>query len=327
MTIRAAIIGMGIGQKHFEAIENYKGSKVKVICEKNKKKIFFLKKKFPNKIITSNENDIFLEKRINLVSIASYDNHHYRHILKCIKYNKNIIVEKPMCLNLNQLKKINNLLKQKKKIKITSNLVLRVNSLFKQFKEKINNKKIYYIEADYLWGRKNKLFGWRSNVRDYSLILGAGIHMIDLIVWLTGLKPKTVYALGNNKATKGTKFKKNSFVVMIFEFPMNILVKITANGAAVHNHFHEIKIFSKDNTIINSEFGSYIFKKKKFLKINSSYPDKTGRKKLIRNFLDILNKKNTKPIISLREQLNLMSICLSAERSIKLNKKIKINYF
>ena len=120
-----------------------------------------------------------------------------------------------------------------------------MNSLFKKFKEKINNKKIYYIEADYLWGRKNKLFGWRSNVRDYSLILGAGIHMIDLIVWLTGLKPKTVYALGNNKATKGTKFKKNSFVVMIFEFPMNILVKITANGAAVHNHFHEIKTQQK----------------------------------------------------------------------------------
>ena len=73
--------------------------------------------------------------------------------------------------------------------------------------------------------------------------------------------------------------------------------------------------------------GHIFLKKKKFLKINSSYPDKTGRKKLIQNFLDILNKKNTKPILSLREQLNLMSICLSAERSIKLNKKIKINYF
>ena len=33
MKIRAAIIGMGVGQKHFEAIENYKGSKVEIICE------------------------------------------------------------------------------------------------------------------------------------------------------------------------------------------------------------------------------------------------------------------------------------------------------
>ena len=34
----AAIIGMGIGQKHLDAIENYKKSFVKIICEKNEKK-------------------------------------------------------------------------------------------------------------------------------------------------------------------------------------------------------------------------------------------------------------------------------------------------
>ena len=44
MKINAAIIGMGIGQKHFEAIEGYKNSKVAIICEKDKKKILQLKK-------------------------------------------------------------------------------------------------------------------------------------------------------------------------------------------------------------------------------------------------------------------------------------------
>ena len=71
-----------------------------------------------------------------MVSIASYDHDHYRQIVKSIKTNKNIIVEKPMCLNLSQLKKIYKLLKKKKKIKMTSNLVLRVNSLFETLKKK-----------------------------------------------------------------------------------------------------------------------------------------------------------------------------------------------
>ena len=39
MKIIAAIIGMGVGQKHLEAIENYKNSYVKIICEKNYNKI------------------------------------------------------------------------------------------------------------------------------------------------------------------------------------------------------------------------------------------------------------------------------------------------
>ena len=51
MKIRAAIIGMGVGQKHFEAIENYKGSKVEIICEKNSKKINLLKKNTQKKFL------------------------------------------------------------------------------------------------------------------------------------------------------------------------------------------------------------------------------------------------------------------------------------
>ncbi len=326
MKIKAAVIGTGIGLKHFEAIENYKSSKVEVICETNKKKINYLKKKFPKKIIIDDENDIFRNKKINLVSIASYDNDHYNQIIKSIKSNKNIIVEKPMCLNLSQLKKIYKLIKKKKNIKMTSNLVLRTNSLFKSFKKRINSNKIFYIEADYIWGRYKKLFGWRSNVKEYSLTLGAAIHMIDLVCWLIGLKPKTVLAVGNDKLTKNTKFKKKSLVVMFFKFPQNILVKITANSVAVHNHFHALKIFSKNETLENTYQGAFSYNKKGVIKIKGKYPDKKNRKKLIHNFLDYLKNKNTKPIVSLKEQFDLMSICFAVDKSIKLNKTVKINY-
>ncbi len=325
MKVKAAVIGMGIGEKHLKAIDGFMGSEVKIICEKNKKKIQMLKKKYPNKTITSNEESIFLDKQINLVSIASYDNHHYSQILKCLRSNKNIIIEKPMCLNPNQLKNIYKLIK-KKNIKMTSNLVLRVNALFKNFKKRINKEKVYYIEGDYIYGRKKKLFGWRSKIKQYSLTLGAGVHIIDLINWLTGLKPKSVYATGNKKATKGTVFKKNSIIAMMFEYPEDIIVKITANGAAIFDHFHELKIFSDNQTLVNSKLGSYIVKKEKTKKILANYPDKQNRDKLIRNFIETLTKKNIKPIISIKEQIDLMSICFAVDKSVKLNKKIKINY-
>ena len=325
MKVKAAVIGMGIGEKHLKAIDGFLGSEVKIICEKDKKKIQMLKKKYPNKMITSNEKSIFLDKQINLVSIASYDDNHYSQIVKCLKFNKNIIIEKPMCLNSNQLKNIYKLIK-KKNIKMTSNLVLRVNALFKNFKKRINIEKVYYIEGDYIYGRKKKLFGWRSKIKQYSLTLGAGVHIIDLINWLTDLKPKSVYATGNKKATKGTVFKKNSMIVMMFEYPKDIIVKITANGAAIFDHFHELKIFSDNQTLVNSKLGSYIVKKGKTKKILANYPDKQNRKKLIRNFIETLIKKNIKPIISVKEQVDLMSICFAVDKSVKLNKKIKINY-
>ena len=67
-----------------------------------------------------------------------------------------------MCLNLRQLNQIKLLLKKKPNIKIISNLVLRANSLFINMKKQIKTDDIFYIEADYIWGRRQKLFQWRS---------------------------------------------------------------------------------------------------------------------------------------------------------------------
>ena len=53
---------------------------------------------------------------------------------------------------------------------------------------------------------------------------------------------------------------------------------------------------------------------------------KKNRKKLIQNFIDTIKIKNTKPLISLKEQIDLMTICFAVDKSVKLNKKIKIDY-
>ena len=323
--INAAIIGFGIGQKHFEAIHNYKEARVKIICEKNLNKIKFLKRKLPNIKITNNENEIFLNKEINLVSIASYDDDHYHQILKCIKNRKNIIVEKPMCLTLSQLRHIKKLLLNSG-LKITSNLVLRVNDLFMNIKKKVMREKIFYIEADYLWGRKNKLFGWRSKIDNYSLILGAGIHVIDLVMWLLKKRPHSVYAVANNIITSATTFKKNSMALIVLEFPGNIIAKITANAVAMHEHFHELRVFTDKKTINNTLNGSFTITKDTLKKNKYSYPNKANRKNLIQNFLDCIANNKKKPIISKKEQFDLMSVCFAAEDSIKKNKKIKIRY-
>ena len=82
--INFAVIGAGVGYHHASAIFNNKNCNLKYICEKDKNKIQFLKKKFPDTIITTNEDIIFKDKYVKAVSIASYDHYHYSQILKCI---------------------------------------------------------------------------------------------------------------------------------------------------------------------------------------------------------------------------------------------------
>ena len=182
------------------------------------------------------------------------------------------------------------------------------------------------MEADYLWGRKEKLYGWRSKTKNYSLILGAAIHVIDLVMWLLNSKPVSVFSTGNNIATNKKKFKKNSFEVMILDFPNDIKVKVTGNGACVYNHFHELKIFSENETISHTFNETKILKKSKnginFLKLNGDYPDKKNRKKLIQNFMNCLINKGKKSPISQIELFDLMSVCFAAKKSSELREKL-----
>ena len=49
MKVISAVIGMGVGSKHLEAIDSIKNAEVKYICEKNLNLIKILRKKYPKK--------------------------------------------------------------------------------------------------------------------------------------------------------------------------------------------------------------------------------------------------------------------------------------
>ena len=323
---KAAVIGLGVGMHHVEALEKHPNCSVKKVYDFNRSKFSKLKRVFPNIEFVKNENEIFLDKEINIVSIASFDNFHYDQIIKCIKYKKNIIVEKPICLNQKQLNSINNKL-NKTNLKITSNMVLRTTGIFKQIKKKISNKKIISMEADYIWGRSHKLYQWRSNVKDYSIIHGCAIHMIDLVLWLMDKKPIKVYAKGNNIGIDSKKFKKDSYVIILLKYSDGLIVKITANASSTFPHFHELKIFSVNSTIVHNLQGSYEVKKNNKIKsLSSKYPDKKKRLNIIHSFIDNLKNQYNKPIVHKKDIMNSMSISLAAEKSLKIGKEVTIKY-
>ena len=329
--IKVGLIGMGIGEKHLEAINGYRNCRVISILEKNRKKISKLKKKYKNINFFTNEKLFFSVNDFDLISIASYDEFHYKQIIQSIKKKCHVIVEKPICLTQYQLKKIHKELKLNPKIYFTSNLVLRKNSLFNEIKKRIIKKDVYHIEASYLWGRKHKLYQWRSKTRDYSLTLGATIHILDLVCWLLNSKPISVITKTNKKITNNTKFKKFSFASYIFTFPNDIVVNLKADGVCVHPHYHSLKVFEKNKTTISDLNGQFQIKKNKYLnnlkiiKTKYEYPDKKNRGKFIKEFLDsIIDNETSYP--SKKDIFDLMTACFYADLSARYDKEMKIKY-
>ena len=333
MKINAAVIGMGVGEKHAKIYQENKFVRLKKIYEKDEKKVKFFKKFYPNVEFVKNENEIFFDKSIKIISLASFDNYHAKQILKGVKYKKHIFVEKPICQTLNELKKIYKSLAVQKKIKFSCNLVLRKTKQFIQI-NKISSKKkigkIYYLEADYNYGRLWKLVrGWRGKIPFYSVMQGGGVHMIDLILNICKDLPVQVKAYGNKIVTKKTNFNFNDLSVAILKFKDGKILKVTSNFSCVAPHHHSIKIFGQKGTIFNDYYGATYFrsrdKKKHPLRFNFKYTNKE-KGDLLRDFILNITNQSSKQIIPISELMNVMLVCFAIDKSIKLNKTVDIHY-
>tara|TARA_A100001015_G_scaffold248237_1_gene285514 strand:+ start:569 stop:1579 length:1011 start_codon:yes stop_codon:yes gene_type:complete len=322
--INAATIGLGFGLTHALTFKKNKLVNLVNITDTNKKKKIY-EKKLKTKFV-KNENLIFSNKKINLVSIASYDNYHYKQIIKAIKFKKNIFVEKPICQNLNQLKQIKRLL-DINRLKLSSNFVLRYHPKFKKVMEIITKKtigKIYSIEGEYNYGRLKKITkGWRGKIPFYSVVQGGGIHIIDLMNWFTNSFPVKAISAANKMITKNSKFRFNDNNIAILKFDNGVIGKVTSNFSCVIPHHHFFKIFgSKGSLTIGSDY-IYLYKdtkkNSKPKKIKYKF-DKNYKEKLLDNYINQL-KKNHKIINpSLKEIFYSMATCFAVDRSLKTNK-------
>lgn len=331
--LNAGVIGMGIGEKHALAYQNHRNTNLKTICDFDNDKSKELNTKFPNVSIENKCQTILENDDINIVSIASYDNFHISQIIKAIESGKHVMSEKPLCLNRSEMLEIYKTHQQNPESKISSNLVLRTNSRFKKLKKDINEGKfgdVYYLEGDYLWGRKSKLFEWRADMDYYSIILGAAIHMIDLVMWLIDSRPLSVQAIGNDIASKNTNLEFNSFAVVILKFENGIIAKLTGNGGCVHPHFHDLKIFGTKQTAISNLNEAYYLQSSemnsKQVPITEPYPEKEAREKIIHSFVDSILDPSIKPIVSQQDVYDVMSVCFAAEEAMNTGKSIIIKY-
>jgi predicted dehydrogenase len=323
------IVGLGVGAFHLKNSLEYKNCKVKYICDLDKKKLLFYKKKFKIKYATTNFDNIIKDKEVNTMVIASNDKDHSYQVINSLKNDKHVFIEKPLCLSMSELNLIKKVKKQRNNLIISSNLVLRTHPFFEMiFKNKKKIKKIYYIEGDYNYGRLDKLTkGWRGKIKNYSVILGGGIHLLDLIIKLKGLKIKSIFTSSNKIISKKFKNTPDDFAISILKFKDNSIAKICSNFSSSTDHHHIFNIYSESTSFFYHRDRSIQYfrekDKKSKIEVKYKYNNKT-KAGMLKNFFDAINKGKKKLRISENELFYLMKICLRLVESQNKNKIIKL---
>ena len=332
--LNVGIIGLGVGKNHIQAFENHPKCQVVAICDFSMEKLSASAKLCPGARMSRDADKIIKDPSIDIVSIASFDNYHFGQASKAIQSGKHVFVEKPFCLYFNEAVELRKLLSEHPEIHLSSNLNLRTCPRFNYFKTLIKSGEmgqIVYVEADYLWGRIQKLTnGWRKNMEFYSIIHGAAVHIIDLVMWITQMKPVEVQSYGNQIATENSGFRYNDFAVILMRFENGTVAKVTANGGCVHPHFHKLSVFGTDKTFVHDDSGARLFEsrdpKAKPTEILEEYPGIEEKRNIIISFVEAIMNPKKKAIVSSNDSFETMSVCFAAERAMTERTPIRIEY-
>lgn len=332
--LQVGIIGLGVGEQHLQGYAQHPSCLVRTVCDFNAEKVAAVLARFPGIRGSTSAQDVLDDPEVDLVSIASYDNYHCEQVVRALENGKHVLVEKPLCLFPHEAAAIYARLVEDTACQLSCNLPLRTCPRFVRARNLVRGGDlgtVFYLEGDYLWGRTEKITeGWRKDMEFYSIVHGAAVHMIDLIMWVMDARPVEVVAYGNKLATAGSSLRFNDFAAMLLRFDNGVLAKVSAAGGCAHPHFHRLAVFGDKKTFLHELNGACLVELapdgERRTEVTEEYPAKEERVKLLTSFVEYLLDPASKPLVSAQEALDVMAVCFAAEASVKQGKPQKVQY-
>jgi len=266
--------------------------------------------------------EIWNDAEVDTVMIITRHNLHSEMVIRSLKAGKNVFVEKPLCLNEEELEQIlstvNSIQKEKGKVPmITVGFNRRFAPLAVKMKQLLGEgpKNIVatmnagFIPLD-VWVHDLKIGGGR--------IIGEACHYIDLCTYLAGSKVKVVCM--NSMGTNPEENTDNVSILLKYENGTNAVINYFANGSKAYSK-ERIEAYSQENTLIIDNWRTLKgYGIKRFSKMKTKL-DK-GHKKQFELLVESVKTGN--PIIPFDEIINTTKASFAAIQSLKEGRWVEI---
>ena len=157
---------------------------------------------------------------IDVVSICVINHMHFEMALKAIRAGRHVLVEKPLCFNLQELKTLKQAVEATGVVTMVGHVVRWYSAVANAHRlvETHQLGNIFYGESDY-WHEVHGDWKTRTATSGSSLLMG-GCHSIDVLRWFMGMDRRVaeVHAYANGPCRrKDFEYAPNITGIMKFE--------------------------------------------------------------------------------------------------------------
>lgn len=267
---------------------------------------------------TTDYNEVLKDSNVDAVMITTRHNLHANMVVDALDNNKHVFVEKPLALNLQELERIDESYQKSK-----GSLMIGFNRRFSPHTEKmkslLGNSMMNVIATMNAGAIPSNVW-----VHDMSVgggrIIGEACHYIDLIVFLTGSKVKSVCmnAMGENPAEN----TDNASILLKMENGSTGVINYFANGAKSYSK-ERLEVYSQERTLVMDNFmKTEGFGFKGFSKLKTKL-DK-GHKKQFSELVQNLNQGKGVCMIPYEELVNTTKASFACIESLKAGTWISV---
>lgn len=216
--IGVCIIGAGsISDLHFLSYQNNSNCFLYGVFDYSTERAQEKAKQYNISHVFESLEEVFLDSNVQAVSICTWNNTHADIVIRALESGKHVLIEKPLCMNLEEALLIEEAVKKSNKI-LQVGFVRRFGTnatVLKSFVDEGKLGDVYYAKASYL-RRLGNPGGWFADKlrSGGGPLIDIGVHIIDISWYLMG-RPKvksisanTYNQLGNRSHVKNLSFYK-----------------------------------------------------------------------------------------------------------------------
>lgn len=278
-----------------------------------------------------NIDAILADKSVDIVGIFTPHHLHAAVAVAAARAGKHLIVEKPLCLSLEELRAMRAAARSTG-IKSITGFVLRWNPLLEMIRRNIVDGtlgEIIFAEVDYLHSIVGKVYTkpWhqKRETAGTSMLVG-GCHAVDAIRFLVG---KPVVEVSGVNTTRTTELEYPSTEIALLKFADGSVGKVSVCLECVMPYVFNVEVYGTRGSFRNNQFAGAAFDGQTgFATIPTIMPDSSdvhhhpfaGE---VDHFIRCLHE-DRRPLPDIEDAAETMEICLATEMSARQGKPVKL---
>jgi len=328
------IIGCGsVAEEYVKAFQKDERSEVRALVSRNRANAERYRDRYDLKCAIETDAAVMLRRKdTDIVVVCTPHNRHTKYAVAAAEEGKHIIVEKPVALTLEDVRKQQEAVK-KGKVKSLVSFVLHWNPLLMIIEKLIKQGafgNIFMVEVDYMhriWMTPEEKW-YATKEQSGTAILTGGCHAIDALRWFARSEAEQVCAY---QVKTENPIEYPGTISVNVKFKDGKIGRSTTTFDAQMPYRFNIGIYGTEGTLRNNElFAPKLFPgQNNFLKIPCIQPDSADVahhpfEGEVSHFLDCIIE-DKRPYPDLEDAAQTQAVCFAADLSAELGRPVAIH--